>query len=511
MRTKKSLLNLMTGLAGQGITLLSSLILRLFFTRNMPAAYLGLSGLFTNILSMLSLVELGIGPAITFSLYKPLAVGDTETAKSLMNLYRRAYQAVGCLILLLGFLFTPVYPHLIRDPGGIPELDLIYWLYVINTGVSYFYSYKVSLIIADQNQYIKNIGHYTAYVLMNIAQTIILVTTRNYVLFLVCQLFFTIAENVTLSRVADRIYPFLREKEIRPLQKEQAEPIVRNIRAMLFHKVGDIAVNSTDNILISKFMGLAVSGVYSNYALILTAVRGILTRAFDAVQASVGNLYALGDQIKLRQVFDRLFFMAFFLYGFCAICLGCLLQPCVGLIFGPNYMLDGLTVLMLAVSFYVTGMRLPLYVMRAAAGLYYKDWAKPIVEAAVNLLASIVLMMRFGTAGIFMGTVISALLVGTWVEAYMVYRHVLKTKLSIYFVQYLFYLLSVTLVGAIAYGCTRRIPWTGIAGLVLKTMLCAVVAVGLLSVLYRRKDAFGYFRDLALSLVHGCVKCMKKG
>ena len=510
MRTRKSIINLATGLAGQALALLSSFILRVFFARSMPASYLGLSGLFTNILSMLSLVELGVGPAITFSLYKPLAGHDTETVRKLMRLFQMAYRGIGCAILALGFLFTPVYPHLIQDPGGIEELDLIYWLYVVNTGISYFYSYKVSLIIADQNQYIKNIGHYVAYVLMNVAQTVILVTTHNYVLFLVCQIAFTVSENLILSRVADRMYPFLREKNAGRLPREQTAPIVRNIRAMLCHNVGNIVVNSTDNILISKFMGLAVSGVYSNYALILTAVRNILTRAFDAVQASVGNLYAVGDEEKLREVFDRLCFMAFLLYGACAICVGCLIQPCVRLAFGEAYQLDGLTVLMLVLSFYLTGMRAPLSVMRAAGGLYYKDWAKPIAESAVNLVASILFLRWFGTAGIFMGTITSTLLACAWVEVWIVYRNMLHTGVGLYIRRYLKYLLSTGAVGLLVHAAVSALSGTGVLRFALQAVVCLALVMALFSLLYWRNRHFVYFRNLVFTLFREGTRFLTK-
>jgi len=262
MRTKKSLLNLVTGLAGQGIALLASLALRICFARYMAAEYLGLSGLFTNILSMLSLVELGVGPAITFSLYKSLADGDEETTKSLMRLYQKAYRIIGVAILTLGLLFTPIYPLLIKDTAGIGNLDLIYWLYVINTGISYFYSYKVSLVIADQNQYIKNIGHYTAYVLMHAVQALILIVTQNYILFLICQIIFTFAENLILSRVADRMYPFLKEKQVRTLEKQETAPIVRNIKAMLCHNIGNICGRYLSGKYFISFNFVAVKNLY---------------------------------------------------------------------------------------------------------------------------------------------------------------------------------------------------------------------------------------------------------
>ncbi len=492
MRTRKSLLNFATGLTGQMLALAASLVQRIVFTHLMSAAYLGLSGLFSGMLALLSLTELGVGPAITFSLYKPLAQGDTQTVKSLMRLYQRAYRMIGCVILALGFLLTPVYPHLIRDPGTIPELTLIYWLYVVNTGISYFFSYKISLITADQNQYIRNIGHYAAYVLMNLAQTVLLVLTRSYVLFLLCQIGFSLAENLLLSRAAERRYPFLRERNVRTLTREETAPIVRNIRAMLCHNVGNMVVNSTDSILIAGILGLAVSGVYSNYALILTAVRNVLARVFDAVQASVGNVYAQGDLPKLQTVYKRLFFLAFWLFGVCAIALGCLIQPCVALLFGEAYLLDNLTVAMLVVSFYVTGMRSVLYVLRAAAGIYYRDWAKPLLEAAVNLIASIAFLRRFGTAGVFMGTLVSSML-GTGIEAHVTCRYVLGLRAKTFCRPYARYALSAASVGALVFAVLRQIGGAGPGALLLRALLCVAMTNALFAVLHGRSPEMAYF------------------
>lgn len=501
MRTKKSLMNLATGLAGQGIALLASLALRICFARYMAAEYLGLSGLFTNILSMLSLVELGVGPAITFSMYKSLADGDQETTKSLMCLYQKAYRTIGAVILTIGFLFTPIYPLLIKDTAGIANLDLIYWLYVINTGISYFYSYKVSLIIADQNQYVKNIGHYVAYVLMHIMQAAILILTQNYILFLVCQIAFTFAENLILSRIADRMYPYLKDKRVRPLEKRETEPIVRNIKAMLCHNIGNMVVNSTDNILISRFFGLVLSGAYSNYALVLQAVRNILARAFDAVQASVGNLYAQGNIERLKQVYDRLYFLCFWLFGFCAIALLCLMQPFIRLFFGDRYLLDSLTLVMLVISFYTMGMRSVLHVMRAAAGLYYRDWFKPIAESVVNLVSSVILLKRFGVAGVFMGTIVSTVFVGTWVEAHIVHKYMLDGGLKNYLITYVRYALIAGLVGLGTYLCLGMINDGTLIALFGKAVLCTIMANGIFALLYRKNESFVDLLHLAARII----------
>lgn len=478
------------------IALILSLIARMVFTRYMAQEYLGLSGLFTNILSMLSFVELGIGPAITFSLYKPLAENNIEQVKSLMYLFKNAYRIIGAFILIVGVLFTPFYPFFIKDVTGVTNLDLIYILYVANTGISYFFSYKATLIIADQNQYIRNFGHYSFLIITNIAQIIVLICTQNYILFLTIQVFFTFFENLILSSIADRMYPYLKDRNVQKLKKVDLEPIIRNIKAMVLHKVGSIVVSSTDNLLISKFLGLAVSGSYANYSLILNALNTILAKVFDAVVASVGNLNASENVEGLQKVYSRLYFLNFWLYGFCSISLFCLVQPFIEVAFGKRYLLDPLTVIALVVSFYATGMRHAPNVVRSAAGLYYKDWPKPIFESIVNFVASIAFLKMWGTAGVFLGTIASTVLVCAWVEAYVVYHDALHLPFKSFFGNYIKYAASVLLAGAFTWGVCHLVPTTGLTGLIAKIFVCAVLPNIVFLIFYFKDINYIFFAQL---------------
>lgn len=496
MRTKKSVFNLVTAVVGQVISLFLSLIARMVFTRYMAQEYLGLSGLFTNILSVLSFVELGIGPAITFSLYKPLAENNIEQVKSLMHLFKRAYQIIGTFILVVGVFFTPLYPFFIKDISGVTNLDLIYLLYVANTGISYFFSYKITLIIADQNQYIRNFVHYGVLFITNIAQIVILIFTQNYILFLICQVVFTFSENLWLSYVADRKYPYLKEQNINKLSRDELQPIVRNIKAMVFHKVGSVVVSSTDNLLISKFLGLAISGLYANYALILSAINTILAKVFDAVVASVGNLNALEDVKGLQMVYNRLYFLSFWLYGFCSVCLFCLIQPFIELAFGKHYLLDFLTVIALVVSFYTVGMRHAPNVARSAAGLYYRDWPKPIFESLVNFVASIVFLKIWGVSGVFWGTVASTVLVCAWVEAYVVYHHALHLPFGSFFRDYIKYVMSTLLAGAITWAICQMLSIKGLIGLIAKILVCVTLPNIVFLLLYWNDANLKFFLQL---------------
>ena len=274
-RTQNSIRNVLSAMIGQLGGILVNLLARVFFLHYLNQTYLGLNGLFTNVLTMLSLVELGVGPAMAYSLYKPLADHDVERLKSHMAFYKKAYVTIGLAIAALGLAFLPFYTVFMDEVPDIPHLNTIYLLFVANTVVSYFYSYKRSLIICDQKKYIETAVHYGAYFLLNVVQIIFLALTKNYVVFLMLQVLSTWLENFILARKADKLYPFLREKNVRPMDKTDSQVIFRNVAAMSMHKVGAVVVNSTDNILISKLIGLASAGLYSNYYTIIHPLQTI--------------------------------------------------------------------------------------------------------------------------------------------------------------------------------------------------------------------------------------------
>ena len=305
-RTQNSLRNIGAAMLGQMGGILVNLLARVFFLHYLNQTYLGLNGLFTNVLTMLSLVELGVGPAMAYSLYAPLARNDVEKIKSHMAFYKKAYITIGLIIGALGLAFLPFYTVFMDEVPDIPHLNVIYLLFVANTVVSYFYSYKRSLIVCDQKKYIETGIHYGAYFVLNLVQIIFLALTKNYVVFLVLQVISTWGENFILARKADKLYPYLRDKDVRPMDKDDRNIIFRNVAAMSMHKVGAVVVNSTDNILISKLIGLATAGLYSNYYTIIHPLQTVTNQIFESIVASVGNLSANTDEEgreHLREVY----------------------------------------------------------------------------------------------------------------------------------------------------------------------------------------------------------------
>lgn len=495
-RTKKSLTNLITSLIGQAFSIIISFITRMIFVKCLSPEYLGVNGLFTNILSMLSLVELGVGSAMTYSLYKPLAENNKEKIKTLMDLYKKSYRIIGLIILILGIGFTPFYKYLINDIPNIQTLNIIYILFVINTGVSYFYSYKRSLIICDQKKYIAMIYKYTFYFLYNIAQIIVLLLTKNFILYLICEVISTILENIAISVKADKMYPYLKDKDIKPMKKDEFNKIKKNVFAMMFHKVGGMVVNSTDNIILSKFVGIISVGVYSNYYMIINGIQIVTNQIFDAIVASVGNLGVSESKEKIKSVFNKVFFMGFWIFSFCSICLIVLFNDFIQIWIGEQFLFDFSIVIVIVIVFYLRGMRKAVLTFKDATGNFYHDRYKPLIESVINFIISIILVKRIGIIGIFLGTVISTLTTSLWIEPYVLYKYVFKQNVKEYFYKFIKYTIIAIIVGITTLLVSSIIKNVSILTIIIKLIICLVIPNTLYFLIFYKTKEQKYFINL---------------
>ena len=425
-RTSSSLKNAAFTVGGAIITMLLQFVNRRLFVNYLTNDYLGLNGLFSNILSMLSLSELGVGAAIIFALYKPVAENDKEKVKSLMSMYKRFYTLIGCTIIGMGIALSPFLGVFIKEMPDIPYIRVYYIMYVLDTGLSYFYTYKRSLIICNRENYISSITTTVTSVGTKAVQLLVLIFTHDYFLFLLTQIVFNRVENIVISRIADRKYPYLLEKNVKPLCKEETFHIRKNIFAMLTHKIGNVIVNGTDNLIISKILGLSVLGLYSNYNLPISAVNSIIAKVFQSITSNIGNLVVEKKRNETETVFFNIFFVNYWIYGVCSICFLCLLQPFVSLWLGEEYLLPNSTVLVLVLVFYLNGMRSTGLAFRDATGVFYHDRHKALIESAVNLVVSIPLTFLFGVTGVKLGTIISFMATSFWIEGYVLYKHYFK-------------------------------------------------------------------------------------
>ena len=504
-RTQNSIRNIAAAMAGQLGGVLVNLIARVFFLHYLNHTYLGLNNLFSNVLTMLSLVELGVGPAMAFSLYKPLADGDTEKLKSHMGFYKKAYRTIGIAIAALGLIFLPFYTVFMDEVPDIPNLNLIYLLFVLNTVISYFYSYKRSLIVCDQKKYIDTTVHYGAYFILNVVQIVFLALTQNYIIFLGLQCISTWAENFILARKADQLYPFLKEKNVTPMDPEDRKNIFRNVAAMSMHKVGAVVVNSTDNILISKICGLATAGLYGNYYTIIHPLQTITNQIFESIVASVGNLKATvkeGNTEHLQETFYDTLFFAFWVFTFCSVCLLNLLPPFIEFLWLRNrgWLLESSTLYVLVLNFYLYGMRRPVLTFRDATGAFWNDRFKPIFESLINLVASILLGRRFGITGIFLGTLVSTVTTSLWVEPMVLFHHVFHDHMRKYFARFLCYTVVAVIICYCSCWICHFIGYS-LLSLIPRALVCLILPNLVLLICFHRTKEFQYFGNLGRSLL----------
>lgn len=501
VRTKKALVNIIVALIGQVLGLLVSFIARIYFVKFLGAEYLGLNGLFTNIITILSLVELGIGPAIIYSLYKPLAENNIKKVKSLMHLYKKAYRIIGIIILIIGLLIIPILPLIAAGETNVPWLKFIFLLFVINSSISYFYSYKRNLIIADQYRYIATIYRYSFFILLNVLQIAILILTQNYIFFLIVMILCTFLENVFVARKADHMYPFLKEHNSQKLDKESIQEIKKNTSALIFHKVGGIIVNSTDNIIISMNLGVIWVGLYSNYQLIITALNTMIGQIFTAVTASIGNLVAIESKKKTLFMFQVIFFSNFWIYGLAVICLFQLINPFVEFWLGNKMLISMDVVFFILINFYLQGMRKTVLTFREASGLYWNDRYKPLFEVTINLIVSIILVPIYGISGVMIGTIVSTLATCFWIEPYVLYKHGFKSPLKPFFIKYTYYFFVVVVAGVITHEIASLISEESLIAFLYKAIVSILVPNAVFFLFFYRTKEFQYWINLMRSIL----------
>lgn len=438
---KNVIMNFLYNFLNYGLRFVS----RIIFVKTLAEVYLGVNGLLSNILGILSLTELGIGTAIGYSLYKPLAEKDNEKVRSLMDFYKKAYQIIALVVLVLGLLLLPLLPYLIKENTTIKNLNIIYVIYLLNMVIGYLFSYKRTLIISDQKRY-KIVPFVMLFSIITVVfQIIVLLAFRSYIIYLLVQTICILLENIIVNKYIDKQYPFIKSiNKPKPISKNELTIIKTKIKALLLHKVGSYTLTSTDNLIISKLIGIITVGIYSNYSLIIGMISSLIYVLTSNVTASLGNLIATEKPEKSLSVFNEMNLICFILYGISSICLINLFNPFIEFVFGEKYLLEMIVVYVIVTNHYLTGMNNAVISIQTAAGLYEKDKYIPLIQSLVNLIVSIYLGIKIGLVGVFIGTIVSTML-PLIIKPFVVYKYVFKEKLIVYFKEFIIQLFIVVI------------------------------------------------------------------
>ncbi len=495
-RVKSATRNIAFGYVGQIATAFMSFILRTVFIMHLSEELLGVNSLYSNILSLLNMAELGIGTALNFSLYGPVARGEKEKIKSYMQLYRKAYFVIACVVAGVGICLSPFLKFLIKNPGNntIRDLTIYYFIFLFNTVSSYFVAYKYSLINAEQKNYIQTNINTITKVIVVLLQIVVVVVTENFYLYLLTDAAAQLVQKVFVSRFLDRMYPYLKDKDVEKLSKEESDEVWTKTKALVFHKVGDVARLQTDAIIISSFIQVAMAGVVDNYNMIISTVSNFVNIIFNSVISSFGNLIATESKEKQFSMFKVYRFFASWIYGFSCVGFMVLLSPLVRLwLKEDKWILSTITVYCILTDYYFKGDRIVLSNYKTAAGVFEPDKYLALIQGAVNLIISIVLVQTpLGLTGIYIGTIVSGLIANV-TKPIIIYRACFDKGAGEYFVDTLKYVASLLFVLLTCqFISTKVLANLTIFTFVLMGVIITVIFNGVYFLLYGRSEEFKY-------------------
>lgn len=488
-RSEYSIINILTGFGGYFLNTILGYICRIVFVRCLNADYLGINGLFTNILSILSLAELGIGSAIGYALYRPLAERDEEKITSLMCFYGKAYKIIGIVVAIFGLLMMPFLNLIITSPPNISEnIYIIYLLYLFNTASSYFFSYRSALISAAQRNYIVLGINYTITIIQSFLQMPVLFITHNYMVYLVIQTIGTFINNFIISWIAKKLYPFIVNKNVQSLSQMEKKSLFINIKALTINKLSTTLVNNTDNIVITYLNGLVSVGVASNYTLLINTLGSLTAQIFNSLTASVGNLNAIESKEKKYSFFKVLNLSNFWIYGWGSIGIVFVCGDIIELCFGNKYVLGISIPLILAINFYMVGMQNAVWSYKNTMGLFRYGQYLLLLTAAINLILDFVLGKMWGIFGIYLASAIARLLTNTWYEPYAVFKYGLNIAPLEYFKKYIEYIVILVFGVMICYCLCAFCHFNVVINLIMKILICSVIPNGLFYICYRKTE-----------------------
>ena len=478
-------------------------ISRTIFVKTLGETYLGVSGLFTNIFSLLSLMELGVGTSITFFLYKPLADNNEDEIRGMLGLYRKLYTGIGIAISIIGVSIIPWLQDFVHTTNQIDHLLLIYLLLLSEVVISYLFSYKRSILEADQKSYYMALIDGGIVISASILQMLVLLVFQNYLIYLFIAVFRTFLSNVVIQRFVNKRYPYLLIKKEYKISVKQKKHILSRTMAAFSHKLGGIVVYSTDNILINMLLNLEIVGLYSNYTAIINMIYLPLAQVFNSMTASIGNLKAVEeDRNKAYINFGRVSFLNFWLYGFAAICLFNLLNPFITVWIGQKYLLKQSVVLVLIINFLFTGTRMVSNLFNSSSGLFWNTRWKPVLECVINLVVSLYLGYKLGLIGIFLGTTCS-IMISMVVDPYVLFKQWFHRSLFEYMKSYFRWMVVIAVTGVATYYLSSLIVIINIIGFI-ALLAVNVVGINLIFFVFNHRSAdYFYCKEVLIDRLIG--------
>ena len=493
MRTKYSVKNFILQFLSNIISIIFLFASHTVFIKTLGVAYNGLNGLFTNLVTILGLLELGIGSSITYNLYQYIKKDDIKTIKSIMKFYKKVYGFIAILVFLVGLLFFPFLKLIVHDAPGNINVYYVYLLFLLAAVASYVLSYKRDLIIAHQKNYIASIIQIIYTVFLHSTQIIILIITNNFYLYLIIKIIWVLLENILINYIANRMYPYLKDKQVKVIDPKVKEKIINKVKALVIHKASLAVTNGTDNILISIFLGIKTVGLYTIYNYIITSVKKIFGNIIQVTTPSIGNLLLENNYEKNYQAFKRINFLNFWIATLTSVCLLLITEPFITLWLGKKNLLAFSVLLVLVINYFQMMMRSSYNAFKDAAGIWVEDRIVPLIQLSINLITSIILLKIFGLKGVFMGTIICNFTVWFYSYPKYIYKGLFNREIKKYYKELLSHLLIFAIILTISWFINIHS-----INIITSVIISIIVPNLLLFIIYFKSDEFKYYKNLIM-------------
>lgn len=444
MRSKKVLINSIFGMAGYAILMLSNFITRSVFVDQLGLSMAGVDTTFKNFLQVLSLAELGLSTGLLYKLYKPIEEKDNREIKKVLNFYKQAYKVIASVFMGGAFILSFVVNFFIEDTDKSPVyISFLFILYAGDTVASYLFANRKALIVADQNNYLVNRNDAFISLITLISQVTLLYLTKSFIIYALVKIVCRLIGASLIGNKFRKMYPEIaNDKSKETITGDEKKSLIKNMSAMLCHRIGGVSVTATGSAIISKMLGTVQAGIYGNYTIITTALMQLVTQVFNGVTASFGNIITVESKETIYKRFKLLYFFNYLVFSFFTVSVGVIVQPFMKLWMhgDPNSLFQDRTVVLLLCYFYVFGIRRVVLMAKDSAGLYRQDQWFAILEAVLNIVMSVGFVYWFKSVdGIILANILSMLIIPLWTQPYLVYKYVLEAKLIGYYVRYVIY------------------------------------------------------------------------
>ena len=516
MRSKKVLINSIFGMAGYAILMLSNFITRSVFVDQLGLSMAGVDTTFKNFLQVLSLAELGLSTGLLYKLYKPIEEKNNREIKRVLNFYKQAYKVIASVFMGGAVVLAFVVNFFIEDTDKSPlYISFLFILYAGDTVASYLFANRKALIVADQNNYLVNRNDAFIALITLISQVTLLYLTKSFIVYAVVKIVCRLIGASLIGNKFKKMYPEIaKDKSKETITGDERKSLIKNMSAMLCHRIGGVSVTATGSAITSKMLGTVQAGIYGNYTIITTALMQLVTQVFNGVTASFGNIITVESKETIYKRFKLLYFFNYLIFSFFTVSVGVIVQPFMMLWMhgDPNSLFQNRTVVLLLCYFYIFGIRRVVLMAKDSAGLFRQDQWFAILEAVLNIVMSVVFVLWFKSVdGILLANILSMLIIPLWTQPYLVYKYVLNAKLGSYYVRYVIYFAMTAgiyvLTSLVANKLTANISNLFVE-LIVRGVICVAIPNVVNVVVFARTQEF---KDLLTLLLGVVKKKTKKG